>query len=40
MMDPIKTYLSRAESSLMEDAFGLVALIVILVGGLHLPSLI
>lgn len=40
MIDSIKTVLDQRESRLIEDCVGLVALFVILVGGLHLPALV
>lgn len=38
MFAELKTFLSNPEHALAKDAFGVVALIVILVAGLHLPG--
>lgn len=40
MLSEIKTLIARAESSLLGDALGAVALLVGLVAGLHLPGLV
>ncbi|MFD0978557.1 MULTISPECIES: hypothetical protein [Tropicimonas] len=40
MLAEIKALLARSEATLLEDAIGVVALMVILVGGLHLPGLV
>ncbi len=40
MITQLKTSFYRAQSTLLQDAMGVVALMVILVVGLHLPGLI
>ncbi len=40
MIDTIKTALTRSDARLWQDALGALSLVVILVGGLHLPVLI
>ncbi len=40
MIDTVKTALTRSEATLWQDALGAVSLAVILIGALHLPSLI
>ncbi|AHD09716.1 hypothetical protein VWZ88_11490 [Phaeobacter sp. JH20_36] len=40
MMTQIKTTVQNAQSTLLQDAIGAAALVVMLVAGLHLPGLL
>ena len=40
MLNDLKTVLSRSPQLFAQDAFGALALVVMLVGALHLPGLI
>lgn len=40
MLNEIKSVLTRSAPTLMQDAIGATALVVILMVGLHLPSLV
>jgi hypothetical protein len=40
MIADVKALLARADATLLQDAAGAVALVVILVAGLHLPGLV
>ena len=40
MLTQIKTILERSEDTILQDAIGAVALMVMLVAGLHLPGLV
>lgn len=40
MMDTVKTALNRQTATLWQDALGALSLVVILMGVLHLPSLV
>ena len=40
MIDTVKTALARSEATLWQDAIGALSLAVILVGALHLPTMI
>lgn len=40
MLNQIKSIVLRSEATLLQDALGAVALMVILVGGLHLPGMV
>ncbi len=40
MIDTVKTVLTRQTATLWQDALGAVSLVVILMGVLHLPSLV